>query len=90
MSLISDHVPYQSLIMFQCSSSAPDHVPHHVPHHPQDEKRYYELELVNRESNYNKVFSSAPKIGVMNPMGKGAATLKVREITLIIYNIICS
>jgi len=44
-----------------------------------DEKRYYELELVNRESNYNKVFSSAPKIGVMNPMGKGAATLKVKR-----------
>lgn len=44
-----------------------------------DEKRYYELELVNRESNYNKVFSSAPKIGVMNPMGKGGATLKVKR-----------
>ena len=34
----------------------------------QDEKKYYELELVNRESNYNRVFKSAPKIGVMNPM----------------------
>ena len=34
----------------------------------QDEKKFFELELVNRESNYNKVFNTAPKIGVINPM----------------------
>ena len=33
-----------------------------------DEKKFFELELVNRESNYNKVFNTAPKIGVINPM----------------------
>jgi len=35
----------------------------------QDEKRYYQMELVNRETNFNKVFtSSEPKVGVLNPL----------------------
>jgi len=35
----------------------------------QEEKRYYQMELVNRETNFNKVFSSAdPKVGVLNPL----------------------
>ncbi|XP_028390865.1 protein FAM184A-like [Dendronephthya gigantea] len=33
-----------------------------------DEKRYYQLELLNRETNFNKVFKSAPNIGVINPL----------------------
>ncbi|XP_066273166.1 protein FAM184A-like [Branchiostoma lanceolatum] len=34
-----------------------------------EEKRYYQLELVNRETNYNKVFSAmGPNVGVMNPL----------------------
>jgi len=33
-----------------------------------DEKKYYKLELVNREENFNKVFSNSPKVGFMNPV----------------------
>ncbi|XP_046850280.1 protein FAM184A-like [Xenia sp. Carnegie-2017] len=34
-----------------------------------DEKRYYQLELLNRETNFNKVFgNSSPNIGVINPL----------------------
>ncbi|XP_064602582.1 protein FAM184A-like [Liolophura sinensis] len=35
-----------------------------------DEKRYYQMELVNRETNFNKVFNSAPNVGVLNPLSK--------------------
>ena len=34
----------------------------------QDDKKYYELELVNRETNFNKMFSAAPNVGVLNPL----------------------
>ena len=34
----------------------------------QDEKRFYQLELVNRETNFNKVFNTAPNVGVLNPL----------------------
>ena len=40
----------------------------------QDEKRFYQLELVNRETNFNKVFNTAPNVGVLNPL---AAPTKV-------------
>ncbi|XP_067657871.1 protein FAM184A-like isoform X1 [Haliotis asinina] len=33
-----------------------------------DEKRFYQLELVNRETNFNKVFNSSPNVGVLNPL----------------------
>ncbi|XP_027039742.1 protein FAM184A-like [Pocillopora damicornis] len=33
-----------------------------------DEKRYFQLELLNRETNFNKVFKAAPNIGVINPL----------------------
>nr|CAB3244394.1 protein FAM184A-like [Phallusia mammillata] len=35
-----------------------------------DDKKYYQMELVNRETNFNKVFSAAPNVGVLNPRGK--------------------
>jgi nitric oxide synthase oxygenase domain/subunit len=35
-----------------------------------DDKRYYQLELVNRETNFNKVFNSNLNVGVMNPLVK--------------------
>ncbi|CAL1533031.1 unnamed protein product [Lymnaea stagnalis] len=35
-----------------------------------DEKRFYQLELVNRETNFNKVFSASPNVGVLNPFQK--------------------
>ena len=34
----------------------------------QAEKRIYQLELMNREKNYNKVFSANPQIGVLDPL----------------------
>jgi len=30
--------------------------------------QFYKLELVNRENNFNKVFGSAPQVGIMNPV----------------------
>ncbi|ELU13817.1 hypothetical protein CAPTEDRAFT_107275 [Capitella teleta] len=33
-----------------------------------DEKRHYQMELVNRETNFNKMFNGDPKVGVMNPL----------------------
>ncbi|PVD39428.1 hypothetical protein C0Q70_02058 [Pomacea canaliculata] len=33
-----------------------------------EEKRFYQLELVNRETNFNKVFSSSPNVGLLNPL----------------------
>lgn len=35
-----------------------------------DEKRFYQLELVNRETNFNKVFNTTPNVGVLNPFQK--------------------
>ena len=34
------------------------------------EKQYFQRELVNRETNFNKVFNSDPKVGVLNPFEK--------------------
>jgi len=33
-----------------------------------EDMKFYKLELVNREHNYNKVFGAAPTVGVMNPV----------------------
>lgn len=33
-----------------------------------EEKKHFKLELVNREENFNKVFSSNPNVGFMNPI----------------------
>jgi hypothetical protein len=29
--------------------------------------RFFKLELMNRENNFNKMFNAAPNVGVMNP-----------------------
>jgi hypothetical protein len=34
----------------------------------QDEKKHFQMELVNRETNFNKMFNGDPKVGVMNPL----------------------
>ena len=43
----------------------------------QAEKRVYQLELMNREKNYNKLFNVNPQVGVLNPLqlkvGRAAA-----------------
>lgn len=33
-----------------------------------EEKKFYQMELVNRETNFNKVFSASPNVGVLNPL----------------------
>ncbi|KAM5326011.1 protein FAM184A isoform 6-T6 [Glossophaga mutica] len=35
-----------------------------------DDNKFYQLELVNRETNFNKVFNSSPTVGVINPLTK--------------------
>lgn len=34
----------------------------------QDEKRFFQMELINRETNFNKIFGSSPQVGVINPL----------------------
>ena len=33
-----------------------------------EDMKFYKLELINREDNYNKMFGSKPVIGVYNPL----------------------
>ncbi|XP_043818324.1 protein FAM184A isoform X4 [Dromiciops gliroides] len=35
-----------------------------------DDNKFYQLELVNRETNFNKVFNANPNVGVINPLAK--------------------
>lgn len=42
----------------------------------QEEKRFFQMELVNRETNFNKVFNGDPKVGVLNPL----TVAKVRNV----------
>ncbi|XP_066171408.1 protein FAM184A [Sylvia atricapilla] len=35
-----------------------------------EDKKFYQLELVNRETNYNKMFNASPNVGVINPFVK--------------------
>ncbi|KAK5614949.1 hypothetical protein CRENBAI_008525 [Crenichthys baileyi] len=42
-----------------------------------DDKKFYQLELVNRETGFNKVFNSSANVGVINPLIK----LSVERIT---------
>ena len=30
--------------------------------------KFYKLELINREQNYNKVFNANPNVGILNPL----------------------
>ena len=34
----------------------------------QEEKKFFQMELVNRETNFNKVFSASPNVGILNPL----------------------
>uniref|UniRef100_A0A8B9K8E2 Zgc:85722 n=1 Tax=Astyanax mexicanus TaxID=7994 RepID=A0A8B9K8E2_ASTMX len=40
-----------------------------------DDKKFYQLELVNRETSFNKVFNTSPNVGVINPLIKVIALL---------------
>ena len=46
----------------------------------QADKRVYQMELVNREQNYNKLFSANPMVGVLDPL---AHKDKVRRSVLV-------
>ncbi|XP_070273679.1 protein FAM184A isoform X13 [Myotis yumanensis] len=35
-----------------------------------EDNKFYQLELVNRETNFNKVFNSSPTVGVINPLAQ--------------------
>ncbi|XP_062344744.1 protein FAM184A isoform X1 [Cinclus cinclus] len=35
-----------------------------------EDKKFYQLELVNRETNYNKMLNASPNVGVINPLVK--------------------
>ncbi|KAI1240984.1 hypothetical protein IHE44_0009440 [Lamprotornis superbus] len=35
-----------------------------------EDRKFYQLELVNRETNYNKMFNASPNVGVINPLVK--------------------
>ncbi|XP_077638380.1 protein FAM184A isoform X2 [Lonchura striata] len=35
-----------------------------------EDKKFYQLELVNRETNYNKMCNASPNVGVINPLVK--------------------
>ncbi|XP_078022124.1 protein FAM184A isoform X3 [Epinephelus lanceolatus] len=39
-------------------------------HQRKDDKKFYQLELVNRETGFNKVFNSSANVGVINPLIK--------------------
>ncbi|KAL1770084.1 FAM184A isoform X1 [Sigmodon hispidus] len=35
-----------------------------------EDNKIYQLELVNRETNFNKIFNTSPTVGVINPLAK--------------------
>jgi hypothetical protein len=34
-----------------------------------EDMKFYKLELINREDNFNKMFGTNPNVGVINPLG---------------------
>lgn len=45
----------------------------------QDDKKFYQLELVNRETSFSKVFNTSPNVGVINPLIKVKTTAPERS-----------
>uniref|UniRef100_A0A8C2E0W0 Zgc:85722 n=1 Tax=Cyprinus carpio TaxID=7962 RepID=A0A8C2E0W0_CYPCA len=45
-----------------------------------DDKKFYQLELVNREPGFNKVFNTNPNVGVINPLIKHKSRKPVNSI----------
>ena len=41
-----------------------------------EDMKFYKLELLNREENYNKMFGASPTVGVLNPINSKRATIK--------------
>jgi hypothetical protein len=34
----------------------------------EEENRYFQLELINREENFNRIFKASPRVGIMDPL----------------------
>ena len=41
-----------------------------------EDMKFYKLELINREDNFNKMFGTNPNVGVINPLGAKPQTGK--------------
>jgi len=41
--------------------------------------KFYKLELINREENYNKIFGAHPVVGIFNPLDKKPAVNFIRN-----------
>ena len=41
-----------------------------------EDMKFYKLELINREDNFNKMFGTNPNVGVINPLGTKPQTGK--------------
>ena len=41
----------------------------------QESMKFFKLELINREQNYNKIFNANPHIGVLNPLENKVKTI---------------
>ncbi|CAL8290848.1 unnamed protein product [Lota lota] len=48
-----------------------------------DDKKFYQLELVNRETGFSKVFNSSANVGVINPLVKKLQNVHVIETVLV-------
>ncbi|KAI9525756.1 hypothetical protein NQZ68_002304 [Dissostichus eleginoides] len=51
-----------------------------------DDKKFYQLELVNRETGFNKVFNSSANVGVINPLIK---LYEVSKHSIIPFSCVC-
>lgn len=47
-----------------------------------EDMKFYKLELINREENYNKVFGATPNVGVLNPLSNSKRPPKTETRTL--------
>lgn len=43
-----------------------------------EDMKFYKLELINREENYNKVFGATPNVGFLNPFKKKETKPRVK------------
>lgn len=47
-----------------------------------EEKKYFQMELVNRETNFNKMFNVMPNVGTINPLN---ANTKVEDLCDLVF-----
>lgn len=52
-----------------------------IIHRLLNDKKFYELELQNRETNFNKIFNSSPHVGYINPLASSSCTRKSKEMS---------